>query len=139
MTTEPQYSALTDAERAWLMELTARAQSMGASSDSPESIGLLFDSALAAVEQGHQPPEIGNDVVTVVAAAMGEYLRAKCGLEWRIVTDELGSDLCLYDAVSSYTLFPMSSVAKRWESHEKEWVVAFCEWARVKVSGAPDQ
>lgn len=136
MTTEPQYSELTSAENTWLTDLTTRAQSMGASSDSPESIGMLFDGALAAVEQGQQPPEIGNDVVTVVAAVMGEHLRATCGLEWRIVTDELGSDLCLYQPESSYTLFPMSSVAKRWEAHEKGWVVPFCAWAQERVAEA---
>lgn len=134
MSTEPQYSELSEAENAWLIELVARAESVGASSDDPRSIGALFDDALSAVEQGQQPPDIGNDVVTVVAAALGEHLRRACGMEWRIVIDELGSDLCLYKPESSYTLFPMSSVAKRWEAGERGWIVSFCDWARARVA-----
>ncbi len=132
------FSELTDAEQAWLTELTARGAGMDATPDDPGSIGELFDSAVAAVESGSQPPEIGNDVVNLVAAVLGEHLRSAGGFEWRIVTDDLGSDLCLHNPVTSYTLFPQSSVAKRWEQRERNWVVPFCDWALSMAARAPE-
>ncbi|MFT3832565.1 MAG: DUF3806 domain-containing protein [Micropruina sp.] len=132
------YSELTAAEQAWLTELTTRGRAMGATPDDPRSIGGLFDGAVAAVESGSQPPEIGNDVVNLVAAVLGEHLRSAGGFEWRIVTDELGSDLCLHNPGTSYTLFPQSSVAKRWEQRERNWVVPFCDWALSMAARDPE-
>jgi hypothetical protein len=53
-------------------------------------IGRPFENALAAVEDGTQPPKIGNDVVNIVAVVLGEHLRAASGLESRICPDEMG-------------------------------------------------
>jgi hypothetical protein len=55
-------------------------------------------------------------------------------LRWAIVTDEFGTDLCLCSPETSWAFFPQSSVAKRWEETETEWVVPFLAWVQENVS-----
>jgi hypothetical protein len=54
-------------------------------------------------------------------------------LEWRIMTDQLGSDLRRFDPSNRWTLFSQSALAKRWERHERGLIANSCDWAREVV------
>lgn len=126
----PQYSELNDEERAWIAEQVSRAEVLGARPEDPASIAVVFDGALAATVAGVQPPEAENEIVNLVGVLLGEHLRAACDLEWRIVEDETGTDLCLVRPGTTWTLLPQATVAERWESREAGWLEAYCAWAR---------
>ncbi|MDR1448923.1 MAG: DUF3806 domain-containing protein [Propionibacteriaceae bacterium] len=129
MNSQVEWHPLSEGEIGWIAELTARAQSLGVDIADPKSIEAWFDTMLTAVEDGAQPAAISNDVVNLTAIAVGEHLRAKLGLQWRIFSDEQGADLCLHTPALNWTLFPQSSTAKRWAAHEKGWIVRFIDWA----------
>lgn len=137
MAGKPTYAALSDAERDWIERHIAYAHSIGVDPGNEASISDFFDSTLDAVNSGRESPEVANTVVNVVGVLIGELICAQSSLGWAIVTDEHGTDLCLHDPAMSWTLFPQSSAAKRWEAKETGWVKPFCAWARESVSAPP--
>jgi hypothetical protein len=137
MSVEPPYSELSPSEREWLDAHVVRAREMGLDPGSQDSISEFFDTSLDAVVRGEQPPDIANNVVNIVAVLLGEHLCSSTGLRWAIMNDEQGADLCVFDPATSWTLFPQSSVAKRWESGETEWVEPFCRWVLENVTAPP--
>lgn len=50
------------------------------------------------------------------------------------MVDAFGTDLCLHHDPTDWTLFPLASVAKRWESGEDGWITGFVQWA---IDGLP--
>ena len=135
---EPTYSDLSHAERAWVEDQLAAAARSGAHTSDLPSVDRLFGEALAGVRDGSVRPETGNDVVNQVAALVGEHLCRTAGMQWAIVTDEYGTDLCVRQPGSTLLFFPQSSAAKRWESGEVGWVQPFCAWAHGQVARPVD-
>jgi hypothetical protein len=90
-----------------------------------------------AFERREQSPEDANAVINIVAAVLGEHICAPSDLRWAIITDELGSDLCVHDPATNWVFFPQSSVAKRWEAKELGWVLPFVAWVKQTVSAPP--
>lgn len=131
------FAELSDAERDWIDQHLAQARALGVVPEDVESISNFFDTNLGAVRAGRESPEVANMTVNLVAVLVGELIRHQTNLTWAIVTDDQGTDLCLHDYATSWTLFPQSSAAKRWEASEKGWVRPFCAWARESVSTPP--
>lgn len=137
MTGTSRYDDLSPAEREWVDGHVEHACSLGVDPQHPESISSLYDEALLAVQRGDQSPEIGNSVVNLVGALIGEYVCRTSPMRWAILTDEFGTELCVYDPATSWTFFPQSSAAKRWEAQELGWVVPFCAWVHESVTNPP--
>jgi len=137
MAKQATYSELSSSEREWLDAHIEAAREDGLGPQSQSAIGEFFDSSLDAVVRGEQPPETANNVVNLVAVLLGEHLCSTTDLRWAIMTDEQGADLCIHDPATSWTLFPQSSVAKRWESGETGWVEPFCQWALENATAPP--
>jgi hypothetical protein len=76
-------------------------------------------------------------VVNVVAVFLDEHICLAPELNWAIVNDELGTDLCVRSSNTSRAFFPQPSVAKRWEAREEGWVLPFAEWVKQRVANPP--
>lgn len=63
-------------------------------------------------------------------------LGGRLDLEWQVFTDHEGSDLVVSGEPGAITLFPISSVAKRWAEGELDWVEPYVEWAGHAVHEA---
>ena len=137
MNATPQYSALSDGEKKWIAAHLEYGRSIGLNPVDARAIGEFFDSSLRAIEHGEQSPEDANAVINIVAVLLGEHICTSSKLRWAIITDELGSDLCVHDPATSWVFFPQSSVAKRWEAKELGWVQPFVAWAKQSVSAPP--
>lgn len=137
MNQEPEFSDLSQSERDWIDQQVLYSKELGVDPGSTDSVSDFFDSMLAAVARGAEPPESANIVVNLVGVLIGEQIVAQSRLRWEIVTDSHGTELCLHDPRSSWTLFPQSSVAKRWESKEVGWVKPFVLWALQETTGEP--
>jgi hypothetical protein len=130
----PTYAALTDSERQWIAAHVEYGRTLGLDAANALAISEFFDLSLLAVKSGEQSQEDANAVINVVAVLLGEHICATSTLRWAIVTDEFGTDLCLCSPETSWVFFPQSSVAKRWEETETEWVVPFLAWVQENVS-----
>ena len=51
--------------------------------------------------------------ISLFGFAFGDHVAAETGMQWRIVTDENGSDYALVHPESDVTAFPLATVAKR--------------------------
>lgn len=129
VTDAPQeFSELNADERSWLDSLVAELASENVGI-APEELAAYFDEqwqswTATAVEDRADP----NPIVNRIGAGLGEYLAAEMGLRWMVITDDFGSDLVVRREASNLVLFPMSSVAKRWESGELGWLDPFAQW-----------
>lgn len=133
MVPAPTYAALTDSENQWIAAHVEYGRTLGLEAANPVSISEFFDSSVLAVQSGEQSREDANAVINVVAVLLGEHIRATSTLNWTIVTDEFGTDLCLSSPETSWVFFPQSSVAKRWEETQTGWVVPFLAWVQENV------
>lgn len=133
----PEYGPLTKSERDWLDAHVRYAEELGLTTNDVQSISDFFDSSLRAVHSGEQSTEDANAVVNIVGVLLGEHICATTSLDWAIVTDEFGTDLCVHDPETSWVFFPQSSAAKRWEAGETEWVQPFVAWVHGQVENAP--
>lgn len=133
----PEYAPLTEAERNWLDAHLRYAGEIGLVPDDIPSISAFFDSSLHGVRSGEQSPEDANAVINIVGVLLGEHICATTSLNWAIVTDEFGTDLCVHDPETSWVFFPQSSAAKRWEAGETDWVQPFVAWVHGQVITPP--
>ena len=68
-----------------------------------------------------------NTIALCFGVVLGDHLIASTPLEWKIVTDEFGTDLMLYalgsaEQHSDIVTSPVSMVAKRIENRESNWL-----------------
>ncbi|GAC1379833.1 MAG: hypothetical protein NVSMB48_04400 [Marmoricola sp.] len=138
MTNTPQFEPLSSSELDWIAAHVEHARNLGVDPSQEAAISAFFDSSLSAVTTGEASQEIANTVVNVVAALLGERLCQSAGLEWAIVSDEFGTDLCVRRPGTSLAFFPQSSVSKRWTERESGWVEPFCTWVRERVAELSD-
>ncbi len=61
-----------------------------------------------------------KDVVDCLGCAFGEYLVARRGCAWLVVSDSFGTDLAVRKAGTDVTTFPLAVVAKRLDSPPEE-------------------
>ncbi|WP_018155102.1 DUF3806 domain-containing protein [Demetria terragena] len=74
---------------------------------------------------------------TMIGFAMGEHLRQRSSLEWRVVTDSQGTDLALTTPDESAVLFPSDPVAAAWEVAEVGWIPQWVENLLVGLTDSP--
>lgn len=62
-----------------------------------------------------------KDIVNCLGCLFGEYLRIKYSMQWKIVTDEWGTDLALHlSKEKTLYVFPLDLISKRIDSKEDE-------------------
>ena len=137
MPADPQYAPLTDGEEQWVAAHARYGRDLGADPTDVASIEEFFDAQLAANAEGRLAPEDANAIINVIAVLLGEHLRMTANVDWAIVTDEFGTDLCVYRPENQWTFFPQSSVAKRWETKESGWIRSFAAWAAERTRDIP--
>lgn len=60
-----------------------------------------------------------NTLINMIGAGLGELLCAEFGMEWKIVSDEHGTELAVVGQPGNIVVFPMNAVAKRWTGENK--------------------
>lgn len=123
-----EFESLSEAEYSWLHDRIAQA-ALFVDSQAPldlPSLASLDDAFEAFVNMGDAANARANDVVLAVGAAFGEHLVRTLGFEWRIATDEWGTDIAVLarPGRGDITIFPTDYVAKRWERREPRFLVA---------------
>lgn len=135
--TTPRVLDLNPAEAAWLDELRGTLPG-GSGLLEPAAIGRLFDDALdgwlATPPTERQDP---NVVINAVGVAVGDAVCARVpGARWAVVVDAAGSDLAIVlPPPDDVTVFPTSSVAKRWTEGERGWIPQFIDWVTGRLAG----
>lgn len=137
MADSPEYASLSEGENQWIAAHVAYGRNFGLDPSNVPAISNFFDSSLAGIKSGEQSAEDANAVINIVAVLLGEHICATSNLGWAIVSDEFGTDLCVRSLETSWVFFPQSSVTKRWEASETNWVVPFLAWVKEQVSEAP--
>ena len=68
-----------------------------------------------------------NLVAQVLGFAFGDYLVERHRLRWVVLSDEHGTDFAVTDEAGDFTAFPISTVGKRLDSGERDFLgpVAF--------------
>lgn len=128
MTEELQVQELTRTHRRTLREWLDDAEAMGIDLESAASLQdayeNYFDEMLLTA-----PAERGDPTValTTIGMALGEHLVRAIGLEWRVVSDEEGTDLALFHAASNGVLFPVDPVAQHWTAQRRRWLIEFVQ------------
>ncbi len=131
----PQISDLNPAEAAWLDGLRG-VLSDGDGALEPAMISNLFDEMLddwlATPAAERKDP---NAVINAIGVAVGDAVCARVpGARWAVVADDSGTDLAIVLPPGDTTIFPTSSVAKRWSDGERGWVPAFIDWVTGRLT-----
>lgn len=88
-----------------------------------ESIGAAFDEyQLTVMEQEPEERADPTPFCTMIGMAMGEYLVQHSDLEWRLITDDEGTDLGLANPSETGVLFPADPVANAWQEQTFGWL-----------------
>jgi hypothetical protein len=125
------FKQLNDAERQWISNSIANAQSLVAATSAddagkemtPEILDHAYKSWL---NRGLATAEQANDVIHAIAFAFGQYLVDRDGFDWTLVTDQFGTDIGMRALPNrgDVLVCPASMVAKRWESKETDFLSA---------------
>lgn len=126
-----QIEELDESTRAWLDEKLQLAAQAGIDLSPPE-LYRAFERTLADYLSATVAEEIDQTpYVAVLGVAVGEYLRRELAMEWKIITDDYGTDLAiLRPAPDGSPVFscPVVVVGKRFSGdYEPGQLAEFCE------------
>ncbi len=133
VTVRPLDGRSEQALRDWL----ERARQAHVDIDDLASIEEAYDRYLAEVMR--TPADRRRDptpTLTTIAIAMGEHLRARSALQWRVAEDAEGVDLALVSGNEMGVLFPIDPVADAWSRQERRWLADFARGVLEQLRGA---
>lgn len=93
-----------------------------------ESLDAMYGDQLTswlAIDVENRPD--ANTFINVLGVGLGEHLVRRTKLEWRIFSDEQGTELVVNLPNTSLALFPLNAVAKRWVEAEPSFMVRYVE------------
>ena len=90
----------------------------------PLLLDQLFIACLEDLEQKKITP---NVIVAALGCALGQCLINELGFRWIIYKDELGADVALKHDQSNWFAYPISSVLKRIDTGETNFISAIVE------------
>lgn len=127
-----QIEELDEETRAWIGEKLQLAEQAGISLSPPE-LYQAFERTLTEYLSANATEEIDQTpFVAVFGVAVGEYLRQELEMEWKIITDDYGTDLAiLRPAPDGTQVFscPVVVVGKRFSGdYEPGQLAEFCEY-----------
>jgi Domain of unknown function (DUF3806) len=76
-----------------------------------------------------------NIIVNLAGVTIGDVLAGECGLTWKIISDEFGTDLGLWREEGQIVVSPIHSVAKLFADEQDGFVVDLCASLRAKLRG----
>ncbi|QDV87860.1 DUF3806 domain-containing protein [Planctomycetes bacterium TBK1r] len=124
------FSELNDAEREWISLSIANARALVEAAHADDGNGDMTPEILDAayrhwLNSGTEIDKQANDVVHAIGFAFGQFLVAKDGFEWTLVTDQFGTEVGVraLPKRGDILICPASMVAKRWESTEADFLV----------------
>ena len=110
------------------------AQAAGVDVDDIDSIGAAYDDYVHDVLLTPAAERVDpTPTLTMIAMAMGEYLRRNSSLQWRVAGDSQGSDLALASADDLGVLYPIDPVAQAWEQRQRGWLPVFTRELMRKI------
>lgn len=113
---------LSEAEEEWMGNLYGFVLKAAGASDGL-SIEQLQDFYDSWIETGEPQVEDPNIMINAAGVALGQLLSESLQIDWCIYEDQYGTDLALHTPANDVTLFPLSSVAKRFERRETSFLV----------------
>jgi hypothetical protein len=94
----------------------------------PAHLDEAYSAWHAAHNRGAEDP---NPMINAFGIAFGQYLTGALGLEWKVVSDDLGTEIAVYGRPGDSLVFPANLVAKRFEKGE----TGFFEPLSVELKG----
>jgi hypothetical protein len=81
-----------------------------------------YDAAFRAWQLDESPPFSDQQVIELIGGYLGNKLTTDLDMEWVTVTDEFGTDYAVRSKKAEVMSFPFSSVQKRIENHQYDFV-----------------
>lgn len=130
------FSELAAGEAAWLQDLLVALKALSVDV-TPDGLSRFFDEEWLLWHglPADQRPD-PNPVINRVGAGLGVVLGTRLDFWWEVFTDRQGADLALRGEPGAFTLFPMSSVAKRWVEGKLGWIPPYIDSAVTTVREA---
>jgi len=110
-----QIKPLNEAEHKWIQENVNRFKCL-LNKESGGKINLYeLDEAFSNWMRSHDAEkEDPNPMINMFGIVFGHYIIDDIGLEWVIVSDDIGTDLAVHGESGSVLIYPLSFVAKRY-------------------------
>lgn len=130
---------LNDAERRWVgqnVELaTDYAESLGIRVDAGETLGPdALDAAWSVWLEGHaEEQDDPNPYINLFGVAFGAHLVRRLGLEWKVVSDEQGTEIAVWGRDGDILVFPPNLVAKRYDEGTHRFFADVAAWIEERV------
>jgi len=83
-----------------------------------------YDAAFANWQQSKSPTYTNEQVIRLVGGVLGNRCVSDLDMEWVVVSDQFGTDYAVRSRTRDVTAFPFSTVLKRVEDHEHEFVAS---------------
>ena len=111
---------LTDGERRWVrlnVDLAgeiAKGYDLGVEPGDqlvPATLDTAWVNWLQAHDRANEDP---NPYINAFGCALGDYLVGRLGLDWRVISDEYGTEMAIWGEPGDVRIFPPNLVAKRY-------------------------
>ena len=137
--TEQKIEAPTDTERDWVRANVELARDLTGGELTPEALDAAYARWL---EQWLTTPEDQRDdpnlYVNAFGLGFGQLLVDELGLEWAVVSDELGTEIAVHGQPGDVLVFPPNLVGKRLESGETGFFAPLFAAIRGRVTELRD-
>jgi len=112
------------AESRQIAEWAAEAEAFLSAYETPQSKNELkrYDEAFKAWQDSATKNHSDQDVISTLGAYIGQRMVQDFDMEWVMVTDQYGQDYAVRHKTSELMSFPFSSVMKRIEDKEHEFI-----------------
>lgn len=131
----PKIMQLNDEELGWLNQRLEAALESGLMMSADD----LADSFDESRERYLQLPEHergdATHLVNVYAVAFGEYLSKEFDMQWCIIERDGHGTLGLYSEAKDVVLFPIATVAKRWDDDARRPMIDLIQQTRASLAG----
>jgi hypothetical protein len=77
----------------------------------PATLDTAWAAWLAGHNRGEEDP---NPYINAFGLALGDYLVRRLGLEWKVVSDNQGTEIAVWGQVGEVLVFPPNLVGKRY-------------------------
>ena len=120
---------LNEKEQAWMHKLQVYGEQL--LSDFGGKNGVFLDKLDAAYTEWSKTEKSQDEVnmgLNSFGVMFGNYLRKSIpSLEWKVITDDYGTELGLYRAKNEITLFPANMITKRYHKQETGFLKGLAE------------
>lgn len=98
-----------------------------------------FDDAFRIWQREKRKRYSPDDVVEIMGAVLGTRLAADFDMEWVVVTDQYGTDYAVRSKEFEVLSFPFSSVMKRIEADQYDFMVGVYHAMKATLAEGPHQ